>query len=569
MKRARDCRLLLFFALLATLAANLALAQAPGAHKSAAKPAATEASYARPKLVVLLVVDQMRADYLERFQEQWNGGLKRLLQEGAWFREAAYPYAATETCVGHATISTGSLPATHGMIGNRWWDRETQDMVSCTADPGVSNTAYAGGSAKGGDSAWRMRVPSFADELRFQSGRGTRVVAFSLKARSAITMAGHRADALVWFDGGSWLSSPPYGTAPFLEEFLKTHPIQNDYGKSWDLSLPKSAYLYEEKAAGAAVPAGWDATFPHVLRGKSGSGEPDEMFYEAWESSPFANTYLTRMAENAVDQLGLGTGARTDFLGVSYSPVDYVGHAFGPRSWEVQDILVRLDKDLGDLFAHLDAKVGRGNYVVAFSADHGVTPVPQQSQKAGIDAGVLYMTDVQEKIEKALAPLSYSKPVVTHVSSAQIYFSSGIYERLKADLPAMRAVLDAVRSVAGVAGVYRAEELQDWPDTQSPIRSAEAASYFPGRSGDLLVVPKPYWLVEGTARGKSEETGAGHGTPYSYDQRVPVLLMGWGIEPGEYYGRISPADIAPTLASLCGVTLAPSDGRVLAEALAK
>jgi len=133
----------------------------------------------------------------------------------------------------------------------------------------------------------------------------------------------------------------------------------------------------------------------------------------------------------------------------------------------------------------------------------------------------------------------------------------------------MRAVLDAVRSVAGVAGVYRAEELQDWPDTQSPIRSAEAASYFPGRSGDLLVVPKPYWLVEGTARGKSEETGAGHGTPYSYDQRVPVLLMGWGIEPGEYYGRISPADIAPTLASLCGVTLAPSDGRVLAEALAK
>jgi predicted AlkP superfamily pyrophosphatase or phosphodiesterase len=275
------------------------------------------------------------------------------------------------------------------------------------------------------------------------------------------------------------------------------------------------------------------------------------------------------MAENAVDQLGLGTGARTDFLGVSYSPVDYVGHAFGPRSWEVQDILIRLDKDLGDLFAHLDAKVGRGNYVVAFSADHGVTPVPQQSQKAGIDAGVLYMTDVQEKIEKALAPLSYSKPVVTHVSSAQIYFSSGIYERLKADLPAMRAVLDAVRSVAGVAGVYRAEELQDWPDTQSPIRSAEAASYFPGRSGDLLVVPKPYWLVEGTARGKSEETGAGHGTPYSYDQRVPVLLMGWGIEPGEYYGRISPADIAPTLASLCGVTLAPSDGRVLAEALAK
>ena len=550
-----------------TLSSNAAVGQAP-ARKSAAKPAATEVANARPKLVLLLVVDQMRADYVDRFQEQWNGGLKRLLQEGAWFREAAYPYAVTETCVGHATISTGSLPATHGMIGNSWWDRDSHKMVTCTADPSVKNTTYAGGSAKGGDSAWRMRVPSFAEELRFQSGRGTRVVALSLKARAAITMAGHKADAVVWFDGGSWVTSPPFGTAPFVEDFLKAHPIKNDYGKSWELSLPKNAYLYEEKGSGAEVPAGWEATFPHALRGKSGSGDLDKTFYEEWAASPFADTYLSKMAENAVDQLGLGAGARTDFLGVSYSPVDYVGHAFGPRSWEVQDILVRLDKDLADLFAHLDAKVGRGNYVVALSGDHGVAPLPEEMEKTGADAGFLLMPDVQEKIEKALEPLNYTKPAVASLAHTQVYFSSGVYERLKADPPAMRAVLDAVRSVDGVAGVYRAEELQDWPDTQSPIRSAEAASYFPGRSGDLLVVPKPYWLVSGAPRGQANY-GAGHGTPYSYDQRVPLLLMGWGIEPGEYYGRISPADIAPTLAALCGVTLSSSDGRVLAEALIK
>src|SRR6267378_7262855 len=152
----------------------------------------------RPKLVVLLVVDQMRADYVEKFHGQWTGGLKRLVEEGAWFRDAAYPYATTETCVGHATISTGAQPATHGMIANAWWDREQQKMVTCTADPKVKNGGYAGASVKGGDSAWRMEVPAFAEELKFQTGGATRVVTFSLKARAAITMAGHKADAVTW-----------------------------------------------------------------------------------------------------------------------------------------------------------------------------------------------------------------------------------------------------------------------------------------------------------------------------------------------------------------------------------
>ena len=562
--------LLLAPAFLLALGMGSAAGQAPAAHKSAARTAAP-VSPARPKLVVLLVVDQMRADYVDRFEQQWNGGMKRLLQEGAWFREAAYPYAATETCVGHATISTGSLPATHGMIGNSWWDRESQKTVTCTADPGVTNTAYGAGSASvsGGDSAWRMRVPSFAEELRFQSGSGTRVVTFSLKARAAITMAGHKADSAIWFDSGSWVTSPPFGPAPFVEEFVKTHPVKSDYGKSWDLALPKSAYLYEEKATGAAVPAGWEAGFPHALDGKTVASDQDGTFYAEWAASPFADTYLTKMAEAAVDQLGLGARGATDFLGVSYSSVDYIGHAYGPRSWEVQDILARLDRDLADLFAHLDARVGRDNYVVALSADHGVAPILENMAKTGADTGILYMPEVQEKIEKALEPFNYGKPAVVRAANSGVYFSPGIYERLRSDLPAMHAVLEAIRSVEGVAGVYRAEELQDWPDTQSPIRSAEAASYFPGRSGDVLVVPKPYWLVSPLPRGQSENYGAGHGTPYAYDQRVPVMLMGWGIEPGQYYGRISPADIAPTLAALCGVTLASSDGRVLSEALVK
>jgi predicted AlkP superfamily pyrophosphatase or phosphodiesterase len=554
------------FGLMTVLLANVSSAQTPP-RSNRSGSAAAPAPNARPKLVVMLVVDQMRGDYVDKFKGQWTGGLKRLVEEGAWFRDAAYPYAATETCVGHSTISTGALPATHGMIANAWWDRDSQEMVTCTSDPKARNSAYARGSTTGGDSAWRLRVPAFSDELRFQGGGATRVVTFSLKARAAITMGGHQADAVTWFDNGSWVTSTPYGTMPFIEDFLKAHPMKSDYGKTWELSLPKSAYFYDEKATGAVPPEGWDLTFPHLLRGRAGSSEPDQAFYDEWVYSPFADTYLTKLAENAVDQLGLGKGGGTDFLAVSYSSPDYVGHAFGPRSWEIQEILLRLDKDLAELFAHLDGKVGRGNYVVALSADHGVAPTPEDMQKAGLDAGVLHVPDVQEKIEKALEPFNYTKPAVARIASSNIYFSPGSYERLKADPAAMRAVLEAVRFVPGVADAYRAEELQDQPETKSPIRSAEAASYLPGRSGDLLLVPKPYWLFSWGPANQARDYGTGHGTPYNYDQHVPMLLMGWGIQPGEYLRRVTPADIAPTLASLCGITMATSDGHILAEAL--
>src|SRR5450755_991251 len=243
------------------------------AHAAAqiAKSAVSPKPTLRPKLVVLLVVDQMRGDYVDKFRANWTGGLNRLVEEGAWFRDAAYPYAATETCVGHSTISTGAFPATHGMIANAWWDRETQKMVTCTSDPNAKNSGYAGAPAKGGDSAVRMLVPSFAEELKFQTGGATRVVTFSLKARAAITMAGHKADAATWFDGGGWMTSSAYGTMPFVEDYAKAHPVKADYGKTWRLSLPEAEYWYDEKATSAGPPEGWELTFPHALRAESGS----------------------------------------------------------------------------------------------------------------------------------------------------------------------------------------------------------------------------------------------------------------------------------------------------------
>jgi len=523
----------------------------------------------RPKLVLLLVVDQMRADYVDKFRGQWTGGLKRLLNEGAWLRTAAYPYAATETCVGHSTISTGAFPASHGMVANAWWDREQQKVTTCTADAKAKNSAYAGGSTKGGDSAWRMQIPSFAEELKFQTGGATRIVTFSIKARAAITMAGHKADAATWMDSGSLVTSSVYGTMPFVEDFAKKNPVSQDYGKTWSLSLPRSAYFYDEPTFGAEAIDGWAPSFPHPLRGKEGSSSPDEVFYEQWATSPFADTYLTKLAEAAVDSLGLGKSGATDFLGVSYSSVDYVGHAFGPRSWEIQDILVRLDKDLGELFAFLDKKLGAGDYVVALSADHGVAPIPADMQKTGVETGVLSLADLQDRIEKALEPFNYTRPVVARISGNEVYFSEGIYGRLKTDPAAMKAVLDTITNTPGVAAVYRAEDLSNGTTPISAVRRAAVLGYFAGRSGDLFVLQKPYWLMDGSAGGAKQYTGTGHGTPYYYDQRVPIFLMGFGIQGGEYFEPATPADIAPTLAALTGVTLSTRDGRVLAEALKK
>jgi predicted AlkP superfamily pyrophosphatase or phosphodiesterase len=562
--RARNRRWLRCGAILLCAPAVCAQAQRPGVNAAKKAPAA-----ASPKLIVMLVVDQMRADYVDKFQGQWTGGLKRLVDQGAWFRSAAYPYAATETCVGHATISTGAFPASHGMVANAWWDRDEQKMVTCTSDPNVKNTAYGGHLTNGGDSAWRMKLPAFAEELKFQSGGGTRVVTVSLKARAAITLAGHKSDGAVWMDTstGSWVTSSPYHMLPCIESMVEQHPVTEDYGKTWSLSLPDSRYLYDEKANGARELEGWTTSFPHVLRGKEGAAAPDAAFYEQWATSPFADTYLTKMAEAAVDSLNLGKGAGTDYLGVSYSTVDYVGHTFGPRSWEIQDILARLDKDLGDLFAHLDQKVGKDNYIVALTADHGVAPIPADMQTTGFATGVLNLTELKDKIERALGP-NYPDPSVARIAGNEVYFTHGTYEKLKQDEPARKALREVVDKIPGVAGIFWADELSSAEKNISNARQAAELSYFPGRSGDLFVLQQAYWLTDTSPEGSKRDTGTGHGTPYYYDQRVPILLMGFGVKPGEYFDPVTPADIAPTFAVLTGVTLATHDGRVLSEALA-
>jgi predicted AlkP superfamily pyrophosphatase or phosphodiesterase len=531
---------------------------------SVAVPAAPRRT---PKLVVILVVDQMRADYVEKFGANWTGGLRRLMAEGAWFREAAYPYLTTVTCVGHATIVTGSLPATHGIVSNSWWDRETGRAMPCVFDPDQTLVSY-GPPAKGGTSTKNLRVPTLADELWQQMPVPPRVVTVSLKDYTATTMAGRRADAATWFNLslGSWMTSSAFTKAPvpFVASFIKAHPIEADFGKSWTKLLPESAYLYTDDAVGEKGPVGWTSRFPHVLRGKS--DKPDVLFYDEWDTSPYSDAYLGGMAEYAVDALKLGQEAGTDYLAISFSALDLVGHDFGPRSHEVQDVLARLDRTVGSLLAHLDRSVGRANYVLALTADHGVAPIPEQTTALGLTGGRYVTTDLVARIDKALEPTLGAGKHVARLTYSDLYFNPGDWAKIADNPGALRAVTAAILATPGIARVFRGDQLGDvGASAEDRLERAALWNYFPGRSGDLIIVPRQYWLPTSDPKTSG---GTGHGSPYSYDQRVPLFLFGQGIKAGQYLNDAGPVDIAPTLAFLCGITLPAADGRVLNEALA-
>ena len=331
---------------------------------------------APPKLIVIVVVDQMRADYLERYSGGFTGGLRRLIREGAWFTNAAYPYLNTVTCAGHSTIGTGMLPFHHGMIMNSWLDRSTGKTPYCTDDAAATEISYNGLHGATGDSARQMRAPAIGEQIRARAHG--RAVAMSLKPRSSIPLVGRSADAVVWFDDrGGWSTSSVYTRAPvpFLQQFITANPITADYGKVWTRTLRPSAYQFTDDDPAERPGADAGRTFPHPL-GVAG-GKPDARFFGRWRESPFSDEYLGRMATAAVDALSLGKGEHTDLLAVSFSALDAVGHVYGPRSHEVQDVLVRLDLTIGRLLDHLDRTVGTSNYVLALSADHGVADIPE------------------------------------------------------------------------------------------------------------------------------------------------------------------------------------------------
>ncbi len=514
-------------------------------------PALPAPASTTPSLVVVLVIDQMRTDYIDRGLPHFTGGLRRLASEGAWFRSAAYPYLNTITCAGHSTIGTGSLPYRHGMVLNAWWDRKAGRSMPCTSDSTVRNIGYTGKPA-GGDSPRSLLAATLAETIRDQSGG--RTLAFSLKPRSTIPVVGRGATAVVWFDDqAGWTTSTAYTpkTLPWLDRYFSGHPIAADAGRTWERTLSPSEYQGEDDGAGERSPQGWTRTFPHVL------AKTVSPFTAQWQRSPFADEYLGRLAANAISELELGRGKGIDFMSVSFSSLDLVGHLFGPASHEVQDVVLRLDRTIGALLDHLDKTVGRGRYVVALSADHGVGSLPEQSQNGGRQGG----PEALAAINDALVPFFGEGKYAVHSAYTDLYLAPGVGQKLEANPKAASAVLAALKALPAVAYAFFASEIAgaDARTSSDPVRRAAALNYHPERSGDIIIAPKPGWMLSTTS-------AATHGTFYAHDQKVPVIFYGAGVPPGTRDDPATPADIAPTLGALVGVSFVTPDGRVLLHA---
>jgi Type I phosphodiesterase / nucleotide pyrophosphatase len=509
-------------------------------------------------LVVILVVDQMRSDYVDRYGHTWVGGLRRLVDRGARFRDAAYPYLNTVTCPGHATISTGRFPARHGIILNEWWDRTAERKRACTDDP-AATTVTPTGTLPGGHSASRLDAPTLAEAI---AERGGRVVSLALKARSAMMIAGRRGNLVAWYDDtGTWATSTAYAAAfpGFAAAYILKHPIEAFRGTSWTKLLAPTRYKGVDEGTYERPANGWTQSFPHTLDAEI-SG-PGARFYRQFPRTPFADAYLVDLAITSVDTLELGRPAGVDFLGVSFSALDSAGHNFGPDSHEVQDVLARLDRTVGRLLAHLDAQVGRGRYALALTADHGVAPIPEQSKADGLDAGRLEPAKIAEIVNAALVPLLGPGAHVAMMNYTDLYFARGVPEKLAARPAAMKVAIDTLAAQPGVLRVFRKAALVGAADDPDPVVRAAALSHHSANSGDLVIVPKPYWIA-------SADTTT-HGTMQPYDRRVPVILYGAGVLAGTYRSAATPADITPTLARLAGVPFTGTDGRALIQAIAR
>jgi hypothetical protein len=534
----------------------LALWTAPSCRSSAQAPSSSQG-----QLVVIVVVDQLRFEYLDRFKGFWKEGFARLMDDGAVFEHAYYPYMNTVTCVGHATISTGTLPATHGIVLNEWWQRSAGRRLSCTDDAEVKSVPYDGGAAEGiGHSAHRLRVPTLGDRLRAASPQ-SRVVTLSMKPRSTVMLAGHGATVATWFSTANvWSTSTAFTMKPLAEvqAWVGANPVDSHRNEIWNRRYDPGRYSGVDNGVGEQPPRGWTPLFPHPLAGTPGT-EPAQ-FYELWERSPYSDAALGNMAASLVRSLSLGQRGVIDYLGVSFSTLDYVGHAFGPESHEVQDTLFRLDRTLGQFLDALDKTVGRDRYVLALSADHGVSVIPEAWSAQGHDAGRVLNPAVRKVAEAAMAAAHGPGPHVAHVEYTDLYLTEVTRKRAAAKPDLLRPLITAVSKMPGVLRVFPSAGLENKRASRDPLERAAALGYVPGESGDVFVVLKPNWI-------NSDSAAATHGSFHPYDQHVPVIFFGKSIKDGRFKDPATPADIAPTLASIVRLAMPGVDGKVLQGAL--
>lgn len=515
----------------------------------------------RPKLVVGIVIDQMRWDYLYRYYNLYlpDGGFKRLLNQGFSCENTMIPYIPSFTACGHTSIYTGSVPAIDGITGNEWWDYDLSKLMYCTEDD--SAKTIGSNTSEGKMSPQNMLVTTIGDELRLATNFQSKVIGIALKDRAAILPAGHSANAAFWYDDttGNWITSSYYmkDLPQWVKEFNSKRLVDSFYAKDWNTLYPLSEYTQSapDEEPYEYRPFGGKAGFPYSLKPYIGK------VYGMIHVVPYGNTFTFDLAKAAIKSEQLGNSANTDMLAISISTTDYIGHTFGPNSVEAEDNFLRLDKDIGDFLDFLDQQIGKGQYLVFLTADHGVAHVPAFLKQHSIPAGNVDDGKITDQLNALLKEKFNTDNLVIGIVNNQVFLdhnlisSSHKIDQQKVD----DAVIDFLMHQPGIARAFALEDLNE-VTLNSTIKNKVTNGYYPSRCGDIQIIFQPQWidgfLIAGTT----------HGEWNPYDAHIPLVWYGWNITPGKTNREVYMTDIAPTIAAMLRIQMpSGSVGKVITE----
>lgn len=505
-------------------------------------------SVTKPKLVVGIVIDQMRNDYLSRFEKRYSEkGFKRLLKDGYYFRENHFNYMPTYTGPGHASVYTGTYPAVHGIIGNDWYDKQQGKMVYCAEDTSVTpvGTALSGFQM----SPAKLKTEGLGDMIKIASGFKSKSIGISIKDRGAILPAGSSADAAYWFvgkDEGNFITSSYYMNElpQWVKDFNDAEIAQGYFAEDWTTLYDIASYTesdvdnspYEHSIGDKELPV-----FPYDLDAIAGDGGMDIL-----KTTPYGNKLVTEFAKAAVTGENLGKGDHTDFLAISYSSTDYIGHTFGTRAIEIEDTYLRLDGDIEELLAFLDAQVGAGNYLVFLTADHGAAPVPQELKDNGINVDYFDNKGFKQHIAYLVEQEYNSDALIENYSNYQFFLNHDELNSLRISAEEVAEfILREGLKYPGIYGGGTHDMIVEANYSKRPYRELENG-FAPTQSGDVGFILQPGWMTY-------SKKGTTHGSPWGYDTHVPLLFYGTGVPSGTYNGRNNITDITPTVCSLLDI----------------
>ncbi|KAB1154586.1 alkaline phosphatase family protein [Tenacibaculum aiptasiae] len=520
----------------------------------------------KPKLVVGVVIDQMRYDYLIRFASKYGeDGFKRLLEDGFSLENAHYNYIPTYTAVGHASIYTGTTPTNHAIISNTWYDKYTKEMVYCVDDSNYNTVGYDGDGGK--KSPNRMLTTTITDQLKLAQNMNGKTIGVAIKDRSAILPAGHAADGAYWFYGrdiGKWITSSYYmnNLPNWVQEFNNSKIVDEYLKQPWETLYDINTYTesiaddnnFEKPFKGEEKPI-----FPHDIPNLKSENKN----YSIIKATPAGNTLTTDFAKAAIIGENLGKSEFIDFLAISYSSTDYVGHQFGVASKEVEDTYLRLDKDLADLFQFLDTEIGEDNYTLFLTADHAAVQVPAYLKSVKIPADYFSYTEFKTYVNDITKKCFNSDALVESISNFQIFLNKEKIEELKLDVHTVaQKIADEAINYKNIYKSVTAKTLQTTTFTNGILNSLQNG-YNQKFSGDILLIPNPSTLSAYYKNG-----GTSHGSGYSYDTHIPLIFYGNGINQGSSKKKYEIIDIAPTISNLLQIEFPNgTTGKIIEEVL--